>query len=58
MEQYQKLVPYYINKGDYKRALKMLNKIDSTEVRYYETTKYMSIMIKRAPNDTIALLES
>lgn len=58
MKQYQKLIPYYINKGDYKRALKMLNNIESVETRYYEMTKYMSIMIKKAPSDTIAALES
>jgi len=56
MKQYQKLIVHYINKADYKRALNMLNKIESAETRYYEMTKYMSIMIKKAPDNTIHLL--
>jgi hypothetical protein len=36
----------------------MLNNIKSQEVRYYEMTKYMSIMIKRAPKDTIRALKT
>lgn len=57
MKQYQKLIVHYINKGEHKKALKKLNKIDSAEQRYYEMTKYMSIMIKKAAPDTINALQ-
>lgn len=58
MKQYQKLIVHYINKQDYKKALKKLNQIESTETRNYEMTKYMSVMIKKAPNETLNALES
>jgi hypothetical protein len=48
MKQYQKLIVHYINKGDYKKALNKIAQIESAENRYYEMTKYMSVMIKKA----------
>ena len=53
MKQYQKLIVHYINKGDFKKALKKLNSIESAETRYYEMTKYMSVFIKKAANETL-----
>lgn len=35
-----------------------MNQIESAETRYYEMTKYMSVMIKRAANETLNALES
>lgn len=58
MKQYQKLIVHYINKQEFKKALKKLNQIESTETRNYEMTKYMSVMIKKAPNETLNALES
>lgn len=58
MEQFARLIPYYINAGQYQEALKMLKKIPSAEERYYQMTKYMSTLIKKAPIQTIEVLES
>lgn len=58
MKQYQKLIVHYINKGDFKKALKKLNSIESAETRYYEMTKYMSVFIKKAANETLNALEN
>jgi len=58
MKQYQKLIVHYINKGDYKKALNKIAQIESAENRYYEMTKYMSVMIKRAASQTLNALES
>ena len=58
MKQYQKLIVHFINKQEYKLALKMLNKIESAETRNYEMIKYASILIKKASIDTFKALES
>ena len=58
MKQYQKLIVHYINKGDYKKALNKISQIESAENRYYEMTKYMSVMIKKAASQTLNALES
>jgi hypothetical protein len=58
MKQYQKLIVHYINKGKHDIALDKLCSIESAEQRYYEMTKYMSIMIKKAAHKTFNCLEN
>jgi hypothetical protein len=49
---------HYINKQEYKKALKKLNQIETAETRNYEMTKYISVLIKMAPKETLNALES
>lgn len=58
MQQHQKLIVHFINKGEYKKALEMIQMIKSNETKNYEMIKHVSLLIKKVPVETILALRS